>query len=382
MLYSENIPYDKCLSPAYVLDLERLESNLKLIASVQNRAGVSIIMALKAFANWRTFPLVGKYLSGATASSLNEARLIFEEMGTKVHAYFVAYREDEFDAVMGYSSHITFNSLSQYEKYKTKIEASEHDISIGLRVNPEYAIVETDLYNPASPGSRLGMAPDAFPNGWPEGVEGLHFHTLCESSSFDLENTLKALEEKFGHFFPKLKWINMGGGHLITKSGYDVEHLVDLLKAFKQKHKVDIILEPGSAITWQTGELVSEILDIHEARGVKTVILDVSFTAHMPDTLEMPYRPFINGQVEETEGVFSYQIGGLSCLSGDYHKAYHFDKPLEVGQKLVFGDMIHYTTVKTTMFNGINHPAIVHWDGNSFQLVRTFDYYDYKNRMA
>lgn len=382
MLYSDKIPYESCKGPAYILDLERLESNLQLIDKVQKDAGVSIIMALKAYANWRTFPLIGNYLSGATASSLNEARLIYEEMGAKVHAYFVAYRQDEFDELLKYCSHITFNSVGQYERFKDKITSSGYEISVGLRVNPEFSLVETDLYNPASPGSRLGIAPDSLVNGWPEGIDGLHFHTLCESTSFDLEKTLEALEEKYGQFFPQLKWINMGGGHLMTRADYDTKHLIGLLKGFKEKHKLDIIMEPGSAIVWRTGELVAEILDIHEARGIKTLILDVSFTAHMPDTLEMPYRPDVIGQIEASKEGFAYRIGGLSCLSGDYLAEYYFAQPLEIGQKLIFADMIHYTTVKTTMFNGINHPSIMHWDGKSLETVRSFGYEDYKNRMA
>ena len=382
MKFNKNIPYEDCPCPAFLLDKDRLEENLKLIASVRDQAGIHIIMALKAFANWRVFPLIGEYLNGATASSLNEARLIYEEMGSKVHSYFVAYKEGEFDEVMKYSSHITFNSLNQYNRFRDRIASSGYEISIGIRVNPEFSTVETDLYNPASPGSRLGEAPNVFDLGWPEGAEGLHFHTLCESDSADLVATLGAIEEKFGAHLPQLKWVNMGGGHLMTRKDYDVQLLIDTLVSFKEKWGVDIILEPGSAISWQTGELVSEILDIHEARGIKTLILDVSFTAHMPDTLEMPYRPDILGQVEKSEQTHQYRVGGLSCLSGDYLMDYSFDKELSVGDKIVFLDMIHYTTVKTNMFNGISHPAIVHWDNNAFDVKREFGYEDYKHRMA
>jgi carboxynorspermidine decarboxylase len=382
MVYSEKIPYDTVPCPAFVLDLERLKSNLQLISKVQESAGVHIILALKAFANWKTFPLIGSYLKGATASSLNEARLINEEMGCKAHSYFVAYKQEEFEQVLKLSSHLTFNSIEQYLRFKNQINESGNPVSVGIRINPEYSSVDTDLYNPSSPGSRLGLPAEAFQSGWPEGVDGIHFHTLCESNSYDLEKTLQVIEEKFGAHLHRLKWINMGGGHGMTSKDYDTEHLIQLLTAFRTKYNLDIILEPGSAIAWQTGELVAEVLDIHEAKDIKTLILDVSFTAHMPDTLEMPYQPHIKGQVKASDAAFNYRIGGLSCLAGDFLKDYWFDKPITIGQRIVFGDMMHYTTVKTTMFNGIGHPSILHWDGKHIDAIKSFGYLDYKNRMA
>ena len=340
------IDYSKVPSPAFILDEVLLRKNLELIQGVQEKAGVSIILALKGFAMWSVFPMVEKYLKGATASSLHEARLIYEEMGVRAHTYAPAYLPEEFDEIMQYSSHITFNSLSQFAIYKEKLNSASHQISAGLRVNPEYSEVEVELYNPAARGSRLGIAPNVLGDRLPEGIEGLHFHTLCESSSFDLEKVLEAFEQHFGRFFPQLKWVNFGGGHLMTRKGYDTEHLIGLLQDFRKRTGLEVILEPGSAIAWETGDLVATVLDIVHNRGISTAMLDVSFTAHMPDTLEMPYLPRIEGALEPAEGLPTYRMGGISCLAGDYKEAYSFEKPLEVGQKLVFKDMIHYTMVK------------------------------------
>lgn len=375
----QNIP-----SPTFLLEEPLFRKNLELIQSVQKRAGVSIILALKAFAMWRMFPMVHRYLSGATASSLSEAQLIFEEMGTKAHTYAVAYLPHDFQQIMAYSSHITFNSVSQYLRYKSAVDVFSEPISCGIRVNPEYSEVTTDLYNPAAQGSRLGVTEEAFINGLPDGIEGFHFHTLCESSSYELEKTLFAFEEKFGQWLPQLKWINMGGGHLMTRKGYDIEHLIQVLLQFKSRYpNLEVILEPGSAIAWQTGVLVATVLDIIENRGVKTAIVDVSFTAHMPDTLEMPYRPKITGATDPVEGKPTYRIGGVSCLAGDYMSEYSFEQPLKVGDQLIFEDMIHYTMVKTTTFNGVKHPdiSILHEDGR-LEVVKRFTYNDFKNRLS
>lgn len=374
----------KIPSPAYVLEMRRLRENLELIQGVQSAAGVSIILALKGFAMWRVFPIVGQYLRGATASSLSEARLIYEEMGVKAHTYSPAYLPDEFADILPYSSHITFNSINQYLRYKNQVAAFPEKVSPGIRVNPEYSEVEVDLYNPAAPGSRLGEVVDNFGGELPEGVEGLHFHTLCESSSYDLEKVLKAFESKFALFFPQLKWVNFGGGHLMTRAGYDTAHLVKLLQNFRKKYPhLEVILEPGSAIAWDTGVLVSTVLDIVENHGVKTAIVDVSFTAHMPDTLEMPYRPRIEGATDPTSGQPTYRIGGVSCLAGDYMSEYSFDHELQIGEKLIFHDMIHYTMVKTTTFNGVKHPAITIWhEDDTLEMVREFGYEDYKNRLS
>lgn len=372
----KNIP-----SPAFVLEEALLRKNLDLIRNVQEEAGVEIILALKAFAMWRVFPMIGKYLSGATASSLNEARLIYEEMGCKAHTYCVAYMPDEFDEIVKYSSHLTFNSIAQYQRFRSRIPKG---ISCGIRVNPEYSEVEVELYNPAAPGSRLGEVETAFADGLPDGIEGLHFHTLCESSSYDLEKVLAAFEEKFGDLIPGLKWVNMGGGHLMTRKDYDTGHLISLLQRFREKWGVQVILEPGSAIAWQTGPLIASVLDIHESRDIRTAIVDVSFTCHMPDTLEMPYKPQIRGASQTpVEGWHAYRIGGVSCLAGDYMSEYFFEKPLQVGDHLILEDMIHYTLVKTTMFNGVRHPDIYFLRENGeAELFRRFIYEDYKNRMG
>ncbi|MCI5081030.1 MAG: carboxynorspermidine decarboxylase [Saprospiraceae bacterium] len=379
-----SINYKEIASPAFVLDEALLIKNLELIQSVQERAGVSVILALKGFAMWRVFPLVGKYLKGATASSLNEAKLIYEEMGVKAHTYSPAYMPDEFEETLQLSSHITFNSISQYERFRSYLAKAKDQVSAGLRVNPEYSEVEVDLYNPSAPGSRLGIQDKYLVDGLPEGIEGLHFHVLCESSSYELEKVLVQFEKRFGHLLPHLKWVNFGGGHLMTRKDYDVEHLIKVLKAFKLRHpKLEVILEPGSAIAWQTGTLLATVLDIVESHGIHTAIVDVSFTAHMPDTLEMPYRPKIIGATDPVEGKPTYRIGGVSCLAGDYMNEYSFDQPLEVGQQLIFEDMIHYTMVKTTMFNGVRHPDICIWNTNGeLEVVRSFRYEDFKNRLS
>lgn len=379
------INYDKIPSPAYVLEMKRLRENLELIKSVQDRAGVSIILALKGFAMWRVFPMVGQYLKGATASSLWEARLIYEEMNVKAHTYSPAYLPKDFADIMRYSSHITFNSINEYFRYKDQVRAYSESVSPGIRVNPEYSEVETDLYNPAAPGSRLGEVVENFNGQLPEGVEGLHFHTLCESSSYELEKVLQSFENKFAAFFPQLKWVNFGGGHLMTRQGYNIEHLIQVLQGFRQRYPhLEVILEPGSAIAWETGVLVSSVLDIVENKGVKTAILDVSFTAHMPDTLEMPYRPRITGADREPlPGKPAYRMGGVSCLAGDYMTEYSFNHELQVGEKIILEDMIHYTMVKTTTFNGVRHPDIAIWhEDDTLEIVREFDYDDYKNRLS
>ncbi len=374
--------YSKIPSPCYVLNEEAFRANLSLIRSVKERAGVEIILAFKAFAMWSAFPIVREYIPYSTASSLAEARLAFEEMGSPAHTYGPAYTDAEFPEIMRCSSHITFNSLTQYERFYPQTQF--YNISCGLRINPEYSDVETDLYNPCAPGSRLGVTVEALGNTLPEGVEGLHFHTLCESSSFDLEKTLAVVEEKFGKFFPQIKWLNMGGGHLMTRADYDVEHLIALLQAFKAKYPhLQIILEPGSAFAWRTGVLVSSVVDVVENKGIKTAMLDVSFSCHMPDCLEMPYKPAIIGATDVVPGQPTYRMGGNSCLSGDFYGSWSFDNDLKIGDRIVFDDMIHYTMVKTTMFNGVSHPSIGIWTtNNEFKLIRKFGYEDYKGRMS
>lgn len=376
--------YSKIPSPAFVLHEKLLRKNLELIDSVQKDAEIEIILAFKGFAMWSTFPLVRRYLSGATASSLNEARLCFEEMKTRAHVYSPVYFEQEFPELMEYTSHIVFNSFGQFEKFYPETKKAYHPVSCGIRVNPEFSDVGTDLYNPSAAGSRLGVGSAEFPNELPEGIEGIHFHVLCESDSYSLEKVLQNLEAKFGKHLHRVKWVNMGGGHLMTRKGYDHQHLIHLLKKFKAKYNVKVILEPGSAIAWDTGVLVSRVMDIVEHKGIKTAILDVSFTAHMPDTLEMPYRPRIVGATEPNENSkYLYRLGGVSCLAGDFMEVYDFDRELKVGEQIVFLDMIHYTMVKTTMFNGVNHPAIAIWKENdTLETVRKFGYEDFKGRLS
>ena len=376
----------KIPSPCYVLEAARLRKNLEIIARVQQEAQVKIILAFKGFAMWSAFPTVREYVEGATASSLHEARLCFEEMGTPSHTYAVAYLPREFGKILHYSSHITFNSLPQWRKYHKRVQQHDPKVSPGIRVNPGWSPVGTALYNPASAGSRLGEPVGNFKGNLPEGIEGLHFHVLCESSSYDLEKVLEYFENQFGKFLPQVRWVNFGGGHLMTREDYDVPHLISVLKAFRKRWPhLEVILEPGSAFAWDTGVLVATVLDIVKNAGVRTAILDVSFTAHMPDTLEMPYRPRIQGARENVlKGDKNvYRLGGVSCLSGDFLEEYSFDKPLKAGQKIVFEDMIHYTMVKTSTFNGVTHPsiAILNSDGN-LNIVRRFGFRDYKNRLS
>ena len=370
-------------SPCYILEEDLLRRNLSLIQDVARRAGVEIILAFKAYALWRTFPIIREYVPHSTASSVWEARLAFEEMGAKAHTFSPAYTREEFPTILSYSSHVTFNSLSQVEHLRP-LMPRDGSVSFGLRINPEYSAVETDLYNPCAPGSRFGV-PASELKVLPEGIEGFHFHSLCEGSAEDLEKTLEIIEQSFGHFLPQLRWLNMGGGHLMTRQGYDVERLVRVLRSFKERHpNLNLILEPGSAFGWQTGFLTSSVVDIVEHHGIRTAIVDVSFTCHMPDCLEMPYKPTVRGATEPIEGRPTYRIGGCSCLSGDFMGDWSFEQPLRVGNPIIFEDMIHYTTVKTTMFNGIRHPslAIVPLGADRPEVFRTFTYEDYRSRMS
>lgn len=369
-------------SPCFVLDEAKLESNLQLIDRFQSAAGVEVILAFKGFALWKTFPLIREYLSGATASSLNEVRLCHEEMGVKAHTYCVAYRESEVQEIFQKSSHVTFNSITQFDRYKE--QAQFHDVSCGIRINPEYSDVSTDLYNPSSPQSRLGMTSHVMPEELPAQIEGLHVHVLCESDVDALEQLLLALETKFEKYLKRAQWLNLGGGHLVSREGYGIDKAVELLSKFRKKHGVHIILEPGGAIAWETGVLKTKVLDIVDSGGVKTAIMDASFTCHMPDCLEMPYRPRIRDAFEDkNQGAFPYRIGGVSCLAGDFMEAYSFDQPLNIGDDLIFEDMMHYTMVKTTTFNGVHHPSIGIWtrEGN-FELVKEFGYPDFRNRLS
>jgi carboxynorspermidine decarboxylase len=378
------IDFSKVPSPCYVLDEELLRKNLEIIRYVRDKAGIEIILAFKGFAMWSTFPIVREYISGATASSAFEARLAVEEMKSLAHTYAPVYRDADFGDILSTSSHITFNSISQLNRFLPVIQQYERKVSVGLRVNPEYSEVGTALYNPCSPGSRLGVTANILDGKLPKGVEGLHFHSLCESSAEDLENTLQAFEKRFENLIPKVKWVNMGGGHLMTRKGYDLELLIRLLVAFKKRYNVHVILEPGAVFAWETGYLVSTVEDIVENKGVKTALLDVSFTAHMPDCLEMPYKPRIIGaDFDPVPGKPTYRMGGNSCLSGDFMGDWSFDKPLTQGDQIIFEDMIHYTMVKTSFFNGVQHPSIGIWTAQKeFKLIRQFTYEDYKHKLS
>jgi len=379
------VDYSKIPSPCYVIDEELLRNNLRLIKSVSDNAGVEIIPAFKGFSMWKAFPIIREYFSGAAASGAWEARLAAEEMKSLAHTYSPAFTEEDFYEVLKYSSHITFNSLSQFDKFFPRVKRSGRKISVGLRVNPEFSEVKTLLYNPCAPGTRLGLTAGQLGDRLPDGIEGLHFHTLCESNSTDLEKTLFAFEKKFGKYLPQVSWVNMGGGHLLTRKDYDTGHLIALLKAFRKRwNGVMPILEPGSAFVWETGALVSTVTDIFKSNGITTAILNVSFTAHMPDCLEMPYKPYIAGAYHEpVPGKPTYRMGGNSCLAGDYIGDWSFEQELKPGNLIVFEDMIHYTIVKSTMFNGVPHPSIGIWsDTGGLRMLKQFSYDDYKNRMA
>lgn len=379
-----SVDFTQIPNPCYVIEEKLLRRNLERIRSVSQEAGVEIILAFKGFSLWKVFPIVREYVSGATASGANEAKLAFEEMKTLAHTYSPAYTNADFQQVLECSSHVTFNSLTQLAKFGGQVKAYEREITVGLRVNPEFSEVTTELYNPCAPGARLGITADQLGNQLPEGVDGFHFHTLCESTSHDLEKTLEAFEIRFGRFLGQLKWVNFGGGHLMTRSDYDTNHLVSVLKSFKSRWpNLSVILEPGSAFAWETGFLLACVVDVVENKGIKTAILNVSFTAHMPDCLEMPYQPKIRGAYQEViEGKYAYRMGGNSCLAGDYMGYWSFDKPLQPGDAILFEDMIHYTVVKTTMFNGVAHPSIGIWnEEKGFGLLREFGYDDYKERM-
>ena len=386
-----NLTFDDVHEPMYIMEEDLLRRNLSLISSVAKAADVEIILAFKAFALWKTFPIFREYISATTASSLSEARLAVEEFHAPAHSYSPAYTDDEIHDFASLSSHLTFNSLSQYERHRVAARQANPDISFGLRVNPEYSEVETELYNPCAPGTRFGVSCDKLPALLPDDIEGFHVHCHCESSADEFQRSLAEIEKRFSPWFSQLKWINFGGGHLMTRKDYDTELLISLLQGIHQRYPhLHVILEPGSAFAWQTGPLVSQVVDVVEDKGIRTAILNVSFTCHMPDCLEMPYMPAVRGAEvvgDEPSGApsdspYIYRLGGCSCLSGDYMGLWRFDHELEVGENIVFEDMIHYTTVKTNMFNGINHPslAFLHSDGE-LDILRKFTYEDYRNRM-
>lgn len=379
--------FNQIKMPAYILEEEKLRRNLSLIKGVADEAGIEIILAFKAFALWKTFPIFREYINSTTASSLSEARLAYEEFGAPAHTFSPAYTDLEIEDIARMSSHLTFNSLSQYSRHHTKALETNSNLKLGIRVNPEYSEVGTDIYNPCAPGTRFGVLASQLPERLPEDITGFHCHCHCESGADVFQRTLVHIEEKFSKWFDQLEWINFGGGHLMTRKDYDIRLLIDILKGFKKRYpNLKVILEPGSAFAWQTGPLVSHVVDIVENKGIKTAILDVSFTCHMPDCLEMPYWPTVRGaetiEGEYGEGGNIYRLGGNSCLSGDWMQSWRFDHALQIGETVIFEDMIHYTTVKTCTFNGITHPDICLLKKNGeLQVLRHFDYQDYKNRM-
>lgn len=377
--------------PYYILEEERLRRNLELIKSVADKANVEIILAFKAYALWRTFPVFKEYINSTTASSLYEARLACEKFGSKAHTFSPAYTDYEIEEIARCSSYLTFNSLTQYDRYRVVSRNANPDLSFGLRINPEYSEIETDLYNPCSPGTRFGVTADKLSEVLPDDIKGFHCHCHCESGADVFERTLYHIEKKFSKWFGQIEWINFGGGHLMTRKDYDIPLLIKILNKFHDKYpSLKVILEPGSAFGWQTGVLVSQVVDIVEDHGIKTAILNVSFTCHMPDCLEMPYMPVVRGAeiIDNTKAhIFSkdlnvYRLGGNSCLSGDFLGFWKFPDELQIGDNIIFEDMLHYTTVKTNMFNGITHPsiAIVHV-GGEFEILKDFTFEDYLNRM-
>jgi carboxynorspermidine decarboxylase len=381
------IDIDKILqltpSPAYVVDLGRLRHNLAILDEVQKRSGAKILMALKAFAMWSVFPLIRETLQGVCASSPWEARLGREEFGREVHSFAAAFKESDVAQLLEISNHLVFNSFGQLERFRPLWEKEKGRVSIGLRVNPEHTEGHTAIYDPCAPKSRLGIRRQEFEGRSLDGVEGLHFHTLCEHLYEPLERTARVFEEKFGQFLPQMKWLNLGGGHHITREGYDVDALVELVKYLKGKYDLEVYLEPGEAIAIGTGILVAEVLDVvHNEMAI--AILDVSATCHMPDILEMPYRPGIAGGYDAGEKRHTYRLAGPSCLAGDVIGDWSFDHQLKQGDRLAFLDMAHYTMVKTSTFNGIQHPAICTFETESGELkvVREFCYADFKSRLS
>ena len=374
--------YDNIPSPCFVQEENKLINNLEILKYVRENAPVQILVALKGYAFWHSFPLIKKYLDGASASSLFEVKLINEEMGVKAHTYCPAYLKDDFEEIANLSKHLTFNSLSQWDLFKNSIKAS---ISCGLRINPEYSEIDIPIYNPAINGSRLGMVKSNIPDKLPDGIEGLLFHVMCEQDSYVLERVLQKVKEKFHKQLMQVKWLNMGGGHWITDKNYDVNHLINLLNQFHQDYPhLQLIMEPGEAIGLGTGFLLATVQDIVENNGIKTAILDVSFSAHMPDTLEMPYKPIVrDANIDATNSPYKYRLGGISCLAGDYMSEYGFESPLQIGDQIIFEDMIHYTMVKTTLFNGVKHPyiGVINQSGD-FELLRAIPYEYYKYRLS
>lgn len=369
-------------TPSYLVDQRLLIKNLELLASVKERTGCKILLAQKAFSMFSVYPLIAKYLDGVTSSGVMEARLGYEEMGKEVHTYAPAFADHEMDDVIRYSDHIVFNSFHQWNKFKDKVKNSGKQIECGLRLNPKYSEIDTDIYNPCFTGSRLGITPEQFQPDQLDGIDGLHFHTMCEQNSDTLERTLKVVDDTFGSYIKQMKWLNFGGGHHITRPDYDIETLIRCIQFAQDAYGVQVYLEPGEAVALNTGYLVSTVLDTIE-NGMHLAILDTSAACHMPDVLEMPYRPHIIGAGLPNEKTYTYRLGGPTCLAGDIIGDYSFDVPLKEGDKLIFCDMAHYTMVKNNTFNGMNLPSIVLYSQeNGLQIIKQFGYEDFKSRLS
>lgn len=379
----KDIDIDKLPSPCYIVDERLLRKNLEVLDYVQKESGANIILATKAFSMFSTFPLIGKYLKGVTSSSLFEARLGYEEMGKQVHIFSPAYRQDEFEDIMKYSDHIIFNSFNQWKLYKDRVKNyKDKKIQCGIRINPEYSEIETDIYNPCFENSRMGVTLKNFEENDLDGIDGLHFHTMCEQNSDTLARTIKVVDEKFGKYIKNMKWLNFGGGHHITRDDYDLKTLIESVLYMKNKYNVEIYLEPGEAVALNSGFLVSTVLDITN-NGMDIAILDTSAACHMPDVLEMPYRPNIIGSGKPYEYEYTYRFGGPTCLAGDIIGDYSFKEPLKVGDKLIFCDMAIYSMVKNNTFNGINLPSIVKYsEENGVEIIKEFGYEDFKGRLS
>ncbi|RQN11564.1 carboxynorspermidine decarboxylase [Clostridium butyricum] len=379
----KDIDIDKLPSPCYIVDERLLKKNLEVLDYVQKESGANIILATKAFSMFSTFPLIGKYLKGVTSSSLFEARLGYEEMGKQVHIFSPAYREDEFEDIMKYSDHIIFNSFNQWKLYRYRVKNyKDKKIQCGIRINPEYSEIETDIYNPCFENSRMGVTLKNFEENDLDGIDGLHFHTMCEQNSDTLARTIKVVDEKFGKYIKNMKWLNFGGGHHITRDDYDLKTLIESVLYMKNKYNVEIYLEPGEAVALNSGFLVSTVLDITN-NGMDLAILDTSAACHMPDVLEMPYRPNIIGSGKPYEYEYTYRFGGPTCLAGDIIGDYSFKEPLQIGDKLIFCDMAIYSMVKNNTFNGINLPSIVKYsEENGVEIIKEFGYEDFKGRLS
>lgn len=376
-----NFDINKVPTPSYVVEEQLLRKNLEILKDIMDKTGCKILLAQKAFSMYCTYPLIGQYLSGTTASSLFEARLGYEEMGKEVHIFSPAYREDEFDEILSICDHIVFNSINQWNRYKDKVFKSSRKVSCGLRINPEYSEIETDMYNPCFPGSRFGIKASQLNEEDLDGIDGLHFHTMCEQNSDVLERTLKVVEEKFGHLLHKMKWLNFGGGHHITRADYDLDALIRCINYIKDKYQLEVYLEPGEAVALNAGYLVTTVLELGE-NSLQLAILDTSATCHMPDVIEMPYRPKIIGSGEPGQYLYTYRLGGPTCLAGDVIGDYSFTEPLKVGDRLVFCDMAIYSMVKNNTFNGINLPTIIYnTEKEGLKIIKKFGYEDFKGRL-